>query len=77
MQQSVKPEIGKYMAPAEHRRNFNVFKGISQSPSVVEMSQAIGDKIGLPIKQAPINPNLISPVRKQFAKRGSYSLEQY
>ena len=29
MQQSVKSEVSKYMAPKDHRRNYSVFKGIS------------------------------------------------
>ena len=64
MQQSIKPEVSKYMAPAKKRRNFSVFKGISHSPSIVEMSQQISDKLGLPMNEAPkINPNLLSPVK--------------
>ena len=76
MQTTVKSEIGKYMAPKSHIRNFNVFKGVSQSPSIVEMSEVIGGKLGLPIREDPsLNPNLISPVKSKFIKRGSYSLE--
>ena len=77
MQQSVKSEVSKYMAPKDHRRNFSVFKGISQTPSVVELSEKIGEKLGLPLREEPkLNPNLMSPVKSKFIKRGSYSLEQ-
>ena len=77
MQQSIKSEVAKYMAPKDHRRNYSVFKGISLSPSVVELSDTIGGKLGLPIREEPkLNPNLMSPVKAKFIKRGSYSLEQ-
>lgn len=65
------------MAPKDHRRNFSVFKGISQTPSVIELSEVIGGKLGLPMYREPtLNPNLISPMKKEFAKRGSYQLDQ-
>ena len=50
MKQSVKAVVAQYMAPKDHRKNYKVFKGVSQSPSLVELSQRIGDKLGLPVE---------------------------
>ena len=49
MKTSTKAEVAKYMAEKDTRQNYQVFKGISQSPSIVELSQKIGDKYGLPV----------------------------
>ena len=82
MKTSTKAEVAKYMAEKDTRQNYQVFKGISQSPSIVELSQRIGDKYGLPVagnqasRMSNLDPNMISPVQDKFAKRGSYSLEQ-
>ena len=82
MQESTKNKISKFMAPPDNRRKLTAFRGVSLSPGIVEMSQRIGDRVGLAVQgnakssETQISPNIITPMKRAFEKRGSYSLEQ-
>ena len=49
MQETTKSQVARFMAPKDDRKKLRTFRGVSLSPSIVELSQQIGDKVGLAV----------------------------